>query len=179
MPRTACPAERLLGVRRVRPCGRSNSTCHDLSSHPSTIVVAAYGAGNTAMVEIVDFRFGSKCDLTAQKRHFRSPPRNGHLQIGSAPGEQAAKNGSRLFGQMKPTAHLPLNHSSGTFGDFLVSCSVQSYSYGEVPAVLPNKLNATNGFTSGPLFDGRETFLSKVCVTHQRCFEFSHEKNRF
>ena len=62
---------------------------------------------------------------------------------------------------MKPTAHLPLNRPSGTIGDFLVSCSVQSYSNGEVPAVLPDKLNAVNGFTTRPLPDGLKTLFAE------------------
>ena len=122
---------------------------------------------------------GQKTALTAPSPAFRDAPMNGHRRTGPAPGEQAAKDGSSLFGQMKPTAHLPLNRPSGTIGDFLVSCSVQSYSNGEVPVVLPDKLNAANGFTTGPLLDGPETFFSEVCVTHQRCFGFGHGKNRF
>ena len=103
---------------------------------------------------------------------------NGHRRTGPT-GVQAATDSSRLFGQMKPTAHLPLNRPSGTIGDFLVSCSVQSYSNGEVPVVLSNKLNAANGFTTGPLFNGTEAFFSERCVIHQRGDGFSHAKNRF
>jgi hypothetical protein len=92
---------------------------------------------------------------------------NGQRQTGSAPDVQSATNSSGLFGQTKPTAHLPLNRASRTVGDLLVSCSVQSYSNGEVSIVLSDNLNTANGFTTGPLFDGLDTFFSEACVTHQ------------
>lgn len=80
---------------------------------------------------------------------------------------------------MKPSAHFPLNRPGGTIGDLLVSYSVKSYSNGEAPVVLSDKLNATDGFTTGPLFDGPETFMSEVSVIHQKRFGFGRGSNRF
>jgi len=45
--------------------------------------------------------------------------------------------------------------------------------------VLSNKLNAANGFTTWPLFNGTEAFFSERYVTHQRGCGFRHEKKSF
>jgi hypothetical protein len=78
---------------------------------------------------------------------------------------------------MKPTVHLSLNGPRRMIGDFLVGCSVQCHSNREMTVVLANKLNAANGFTAGPLFNGIEAFFSERYVTHQRGCKFRHEKN--
>jgi hypothetical protein len=45
--------------------------------------------------------------------------------------------------------------------------------------VLSNKLDAANGFTTGPLPNGIEALFSERNVTHLRGFGFSHERNVF
>jgi hypothetical protein len=43
--------------------------------------------------------------------------------------------------------------------------------------VLSNKLDAANGFTTGPLSNGIEALFSEGSVTDPRGFGFRHEKN--
>jgi hypothetical protein len=43
--------------------------------------------------------------------------------------------------------------------------------------VLSNKLDAANGFTTGPLSNGIEALFSEGGVTDPRGFGFRHEKN--
>ena len=43
--------------------------------------------------------------------------------------------------------------------------------------VLSDKLDAAYGFTTGPLFNGKEALFSKRNVTDPRGCEFRHEKN--
>jgi len=78
----------------------------------------------------------------------------------------------RLLGQMKPASHLPVNRSRRAISEFLVSCSVQSYSHRKMTVVLSNKLDAANGFTTGPLSNSIEALFSERDVAHPRGCEF-------
>jgi hypothetical protein len=73
-----------------------------------------------------------------------------------------------LLGQMKPALHLPLNGPRRAISEFLVSCSVQSYSNRKMTVVLSNKLDAANGFTTRPLSNSIEALFSERNVTHPR-----------
>ena len=78
----------------------------------------------------------------------------------------------RLLGQMKPASHLPVNRSRRAISEFLVSCSVQSYSHRKMTVVLSDKLDAANGFTTGPLSNSIEALFSERDVAHPRGCEF-------
>ena len=43
--------------------------------------------------------------------------------------------------------------------------------------VLANKLDTSNGFTTGPLSNGIQALFSERDVTHPRGCGFSHERN--